>query len=153
MNEPAFDAAQAHRHFAAAFFNEAWDLIGKASRTTREDQLMVALVQASICHWMKRPDCTDQNLSIGFWQASRVYTLVGAPQEALRMGQACLACSDNLAPFYRGFAHESLARAAALAGDAAARDRHLAEAHRWAAQVTDADERAMLDADLATVPT
>lgn len=152
MNEPEFDTAPGHRHFAAAFFNEAWDLIGQASRTQRKDQLMVALVQASICHWMKRPDCTDQNLSVGFWQASRVYTLVGAPHEALRMGQACLDCSDSLAPFYKGFAHEALARAAALTGDAAAKDRHLAEARRWAAQVADAEERSMLESDLATVP-
>ena len=153
MTQPEFDAALAHRRLSAAFFNEAWDLISKESRTERENQLMVALTQASLCHWMKRPDCTDQNLSIGYWQAARVYTLAGVAAEAQRMAQICLGYSKDLSPFYRGFAYEALARAAALAGDADARDRHLADARRLAAEVADAEERSMLESDLATVGT
>lgn len=36
-NEASFDAAAAHRYFAAECFNQAWDLISKPDRTPDED--------------------------------------------------------------------------------------------------------------------
>jgi len=152
MTTPPFDLAQAHKYFAVSFFNETWSLIEKKERSLHDDQLMVALSQASLCHWMMRPDCSDQNLSIAFWQLSRVYALIGQAGEARRLGEICLGYSGKLEPFYRGFAHEALARATALQGNGAAREVHLAEARRLAAEVADAGERESLEADLATVP-
>ena len=72
---------------------------------------------------------------------------------ALSFGKACLetAIEAELAPFYVGFGHEVVARAAALAGDAEERDTHLAEARKQAAAVEDAEERRMLTDALGTI--
>jgi hypothetical protein len=53
---PDSDVAAAHRFFAAHCFNHAWELIEKPDGLPEEDRLMVALNQASIFHWLNRPD-------------------------------------------------------------------------------------------------
>ncbi|MFI4976500.1 MAG: hypothetical protein ACHP84_18345 [Caulobacterales bacterium] len=147
--EPDFDIAAAHRHFAAACFNQAWDLIDKRDRSPAEDRLMVALNQASIFHWMNRPDCADRNLSVGYWQASRIQALLGNAAEARRNADTCLGFSAELEPFLLAYAHEALARAALLAGDAAQARRSLGEAEALAARVAKQHDRDLIAADLA----
>lgn len=146
---PAFDVAAAHRHFAAHCYNAAWDLMEKSVRTQEEDRMMEALSLASIYHWRSRPDCTDRNLSIGYWQASRVQALLGNAAEATRHAQACLSYSRDLDPFYIGYAWEALARAARLAGDVQGMKRLVAEGEARAALVTDKEDRDKLLEDLA----
>jgi hypothetical protein len=148
---PAIDTAAAHKHFSSACFNQAWDYIDKKDRSTRDEQAMVALAHASIYHWMQRPDCTDQQLSVGYWQASRVHALLGHALEARRLAETCLSYSKSLPPFFLAYAHEAIARAEGLSGNAPDRDRHLAQARKLAEALADADERAMLIADLETV--
>ncbi|MCK6576305.1 hypothetical protein L6V77_35095, partial [Myxococcota bacterium] len=111
---PNFDLAAAHKYFAAHCFNAAWDLIEKPSRTAAEDRMMVALNQASLYHWQSRPDCTDEKLSVGYWQASRIQALLGDAPAATRHAEVCFSYSAGLEPFYVGYAYEALARAAAL---------------------------------------
>jgi tetratricopeptide (TPR) repeat protein len=149
---PNFDLAEAHKYFAAHCFNTAWDLIEKTDRTEADDRLMVALNQASIYHWLNRPDCTDRNLSIGYWQASRIQSLLGNHAEALRQAEACPQFSHDLAPFYLAYAHEALARAMAGLGRSEDAKRHLDIAAALAADVKDKHEREALLADLASVP-
>lgn len=107
---PTFDLAAAHEYFAADCFNKAWDLIEKSDRTLEEDLLMVALSQASLFHWLNRSDCTSKNLSVGFWQASRIEALLGRANEARRHADTSLRYSQSLEPFYIGYAYEALAR-------------------------------------------
>lgn len=149
--EPPFDLAAAHRYFSAECFNTAWDLMEKSDRTAEEDLLMVALSQASIYHWSQRPDCTQENLSIGFWQASRIQALLGNASEARRHAETCLRFSHQLAPFYVGYAYEALARAERLAGEQARYEDYLAVARDWAAKVTDEEDRSLLMQDLDSV--
>ncbi len=59
--DPSFDIQAAHKYFAAHCFNSAWDLIEKKDRTSEDDRLMVALNQASIFHWLQRPDCSTSD--------------------------------------------------------------------------------------------
>jgi hypothetical protein len=149
---PDFDRAVAHRYFAAHCFNAAWDLLDKSERTEEDNRQMVALNMASLYHWSQRPDCTDTNRSVGYWQASRIHAVLGFGDEARRYGETCLEFSKALPPFYRGYAHEALARAASVAGDGARVAEHAARARDYAAQVTDeADRRRLLD-DLAVFP-
>jgi hypothetical protein len=148
---PDFDLDAAHKYFAAQCFNQAWDLIDKVDRTPAEDRLMEALSQASIYHWLQRPDCNDQNLSIGYWQASRIQALLGHAPAALRHAQVCLAYSQELPPFYLGYAHEALARAQNLAGNTAAAAEHLQAAIQLAGQVVDKSEREAILADLKSL--
>src|SRR5262245_27775596 len=109
--DPGFDTAKAHRYFSANCFNKAWEFIEKPDRTPDEDEQMIRLSQASMWHWTQREDCKRQNLSIGYWQLSRVYAIAGRPDDARRYGQLCLEHSREEPPFYLGYAYEALARA------------------------------------------
>jgi hypothetical protein len=149
---PDFDEAAAHKYFSAHCFNQAWDLIDKVDRTPEEDRVMEALNQASIYHWLQRKDCSNQSLSIGYWQASRIQAILHNAPEALRHAQVCLAYSHGLAPFYLGYAHEALARAYALAGNPVAAAGHIRAAAEFAGLVLDESEAAALLADLKTIP-
>ena len=143
-----FDLAAAHKYFAASCFNNAWDLIEKKERTDKDNQMMVVLSYASIFHWSNRPDCDEQKLSIGYWQASRVQALIHNPHEAVRLGEICLSYSHGLPPFFRAYAHEALARAYELMGEQSQMERHLSAALRFLALVKDEPNRDQLEADL-----
>ncbi len=109
---------------------------------------MIALNQASVFHWLNRADCTSENLSVGFWQASRIQALLGRADEARRQAEICLSYSHSLDPFYVGYAYEALARAEFMDGNAAKGDEYLQSAQRHAANVKDKDHQTMLLKDL-----
>lgn len=148
---PPFDLAAAHRFFSAQCFNDAWDLIGKADRTPEEDEYLISVCHASLWHWRRRPDCASRHLSIGYWQLSRVYALVGEAANARKYGELCRDVSAAEGPLLRGYACEALARAAMVGGDRAAVVRLKREAHLLATQVEDADDRALLVNDLNAI--
>lgn len=150
-DSPPFDRAAAHRWFSADCFNRVWTLLEKPDRTPDDCERMISLAHASLAHWRERADCTKQNLSIGYWQLSRVYAVLRQAENARRYGQLCLDVSGAEPPFFPGYAHEALARAERLAGNLAVAQQHLAEARRLAAQVADAEERRALENDLATL--
>lgn len=148
---PEFDSQYAHKYFSADCFNRAWGFIDKEERKAEESQQMIELAMASIWHWTQREDCTDENMSIGYWQASRVYALAGYVEEARRYGQLCLDLSENEAPFFQGYAHEALARAESVAGNQEESKKHLEEAGRLAKLVEDAEDKKLLENDLKTI--
>jgi hypothetical protein len=152
-NKPDFDLGAAHKFFSASCFNRAWDLIDKSNRTAEEDEDMIRLSLSSTWHWTQREDCTQQNLSVGYWQTSRVYALVGQAENAKRYGQLCLNASQgkDIPPFYLGYAYEALARAEAVAGNKEKMDEYLGEARRVADRVPKADTKKMLLDDLETI--
>jgi hypothetical protein len=150
-NEPTFDVHAAHKYFSAHCFNSAWDLIDKENRTQAEDQQMITLNQASLWHWTQREDCTPKNMSIGYWQTSRIYALLGRDFPARKYGQLSLDKAKEAEPFFIAYAHEALARAAKLAGDTDTMYQHLASARKHAEDVTDADSKKMLEDDLDTI--
>lgn len=147
------DALQkAHRHFSAANFNAAWDLIDLPARDAAQADAMLLTTLASLWHWTQREDVTARNASIGWWQASRVAVLCKLPDLARLSGERALAAGRQAdSPFCAGYGHEALARAAAAAGETARRDEHLAAARQEAAKIEDAQERDPLLADLATI--
>ena len=146
-----FDLAEAHKYFAAQCFNAAWDLIDKPDRTAADDRLMEALNQASIYHWRSRPDFSDKNTSVGYWQASRIQSLIGNWPQALRHAQTSLEASQELPPFLLGYAHEGMARALFGLGRDAEAKTHLDTAADLARQVTDKRDRQLLVADLDSI--
>lgn len=145
---PSFDPLAAHRWFSAAFFNQTWDLIDQAERSASDNQRMVELCLASIAHWRLREDCKPVNLSIGFWLAARVHTLVGRADEALRYAWLSLEQGREQGAFFEGYAHEAIARAARLAGDDALKREHLERAQTFLASIDDEQSRDALVADL-----
>ncbi len=148
MNTPSFDASAAHRFFSAACFNGVWELLERPNRTPDDDVRLLAAAHASLWHWLQRPDCTPRNLSVGYWLLSRAYAVLGNAVEARRYGSLSLDAAAQEPPFYQGYAHEALARAARSAGDSQLAERHLAEARRFAEEVTESEERTMLESDL-----
>jgi hypothetical protein len=153
VKKPDFDLQAAHKYFSAEGFNRAWDYIDKPVRTTSEEDMMLQLSMASLWHWTQREDCTPTNLSIGYWQVSRVFALLNKADQARHYGELCLEVSQGEAvlPFYRGYAYESLARAELVAGNPDEMEKILTQAHQVAAGLSDAEEKTQLLNDLATI--
>jgi predicted Ser/Thr protein kinase len=142
---------QNHPELSADYFNRTWELLEKKDRTPEEDERMISMSHASLAHWRQREDCKPRNLSIGYWQISRVYAVLAQGDNAWRYGQLCLEHSGGEPAFYLAYAHEALARAAKVKGDAAAFEEHLKQARQLADKVTDAEEKGMLQADLVAL--
>jgi len=145
------EEGQDHKRLSADCFNRAWELLDKKTRTQEEDERMISLAHASLAHWRLRKDCKEQNLSISYWQLSRVYAVLKQGDNAATYGGLCLHVSGKVPPFYLAYAHEALARAAMLNKQREPFDQHLAEARLLATKVGDADERRMLENDLASL--
>jgi hypothetical protein len=143
-----FDPSRAHRHFSSACFNRAWELIEKPDRSSADDDAMVLCALASLWHWTQRPDCTNQNLSIAHWQVSRAYASIGQGENAQRHAKRSLELAKGLSPFYKGYAHEAVARAALVLRDHQAFTDHLTQARAFANGVTDIEEKEALEKDL-----
>jgi len=113
---------------------------------------MLHAAHASRYHWGRGG--TAVHRSIGEWQISRVYAVLGRSEPALFHGARSLdvARRARLGRFYVAYAYEALARAAALAGRRRQRDRWWTAARRLAPSIRDADDRRMLYEDLATIP-
>lgn len=151
--KPEFDIDAAHKYFSAACFNKAWDLIDKPNRTAEEDEEMIRLSLSSTWHWTQRDECTSQNLSIAYWQTSRIYAILGHASNAKRYAELCLGVSqgDEIPPFFLGYAFEALARAEMVAGNQEKVEKYLQEAHQIVAALTDDNEKKMLGDDLGTI--
>jgi len=148
-----FDHQAAHKYFSTHCFNSAWDLIDKSERTPEEDEQMIRLSLASQYHWSQREDSSSTSASIGFWQTSRIYALIGQVDNARRYGQLCLGASqeEGVEPFYLGFAYEALARAEAVAGKEQEMEAFLDKAKSAAEKIDKEDEKKMLLDDLKTI--
>lgn len=151
MAQPTFDILAAHKHFAASCFNEAWALIDKTDRTEADQQRVLAAAHASLYHWMHRPDATDRHRSIGCWQIARVHAILGEGAPALRWGRASLAYAADAPPFYAGYAHEAIARAAMCDNDARLAGEHLDLARGLLERIEDQADRDVLAKDLDTI--
>ncbi len=74
-------------------------------------------------------------------------------EPALHHARRCLelATAHDLGPFDVGAAHEALARGYQVTGDTAKTAEHVALARAQSASIADADDRAILDNDLASL--
>lgn len=98
------------RQIAVDYFNETWNLMDKKNRSIEEDFMMLHLAHSSCYHWSL---CgTSLEISRGEWQISRVNTVLGYGEAALRHAQRCLdLCIDNkIGDWDLAFAYEALAR-------------------------------------------
>jgi len=151
-DKPNFDIQQAHKYFSAHCFNEAWDHIDKdGNRSTEENMEMLHIAIASLWHWTQRKDVTPKNLSIGYWQVSRVYCLIEQPINARRYGLLSLQFARELSPLLKGYAYETLARAEMIANKRVIMKEYLEKAHEMLDQVEDEEDRQVLKKDLETI--
>lgn len=152
-DQPTFDIEAAHHYFSTECFNRAWDLIDQEERTPAEEDEMLNLSIASLWHWTQRPDCTNKQLSLGFWQVSRIYAITGRPENATWYAERCLEVTEDagLPPFYLGYAYEALARAAMAGRDKRQAMEYIAQARVLAQRETNEEDKQSLLDDLATI--
>ena len=141
------------RQLAVDLFNHAWTLVELDGRTAEQDDELIHAAHASRHHWAAVG--TPANLARGEWQLSRVYTMLGRAEPALHHARRCLvyceANPDALEDWDLPYAHEALARAHALAGEADEAGRHATQARELSARVAGVKDREHLEADLATL--
>jgi DNA-binding transcriptional MerR regulator len=144
-----------HRRLGIDLFNRTWTLMEHASRTPEEADELVHCAHASAYHWMHGGG-TTANRARSEWQCSRVYTVVRQADAALLHARRCLELCESapseMEEFDLPFAYEALARAYALAGNGAESTAWLARAKEEAEKIVDEDDRALLESDLATIP-
>jgi len=153
MSEPILEKVEpgTHRQLGVDLFNHVWTLLETAERTPAQDTEMVHAAHASCFHWSRAGEAFGaEQQAVGEWQCSRVYAVLGRPEPALDHARACLQIADtsDVPDWVRAAALEALARADHVAADAAAYQRHLAEARRATAAIEEEDDREVIAADL-----
>jgi len=146
---------EAHRRLGIDLFNKTWTLMEKESRTTEDDDEMLHCAHASAYHWIQIG--TAANRARGEWQCSRVHAILGQPEAAIHHATRCLAIveesPETMEEFDLPAAYEALARAYAVAGRSGEARRYLELGKAEAAKISDDDDRAIIETDLATIDT
>jgi hypothetical protein len=149
---PNLDIHEAHKYFSAECFNRTWDYIDKNGERSLEENLsMLHTAIASLWHWSQRADVQPEQLSIGYWQVSRVYNLIQQPHNAKMYGMLSLKYAQDLKPFYKGYAYETLARAEMILNNRFIMNVHLERAREMLAQIENAEEKHLLMQELGTI--
>jgi len=140
------------RQLAVDLFNGVWRLVETEDRSPAEDDRMLHMAHASRYHWEQAG--TAVHRARGEWQCSRVYAVLGRAEPARHHARRVLEiCREHgIGDWDLAFAHEALARAAAVAGDRDAAREHAADARAAGAAIADPEDRALLESDLATIP-
>jgi hypothetical protein len=146
-------ARELERGIAVDCFNGTWSLLDKSDRTADEDARMLHMAHTSVFHWGNVG--TPVNAVRGEWQCSRVYAVLGRAEPALYHAQRALdICTRNdIGGFDLAFCCEALARAHSVAGDLDQAADWVRKARALADDITDAEDRDLLLADLQTVHT
>lgn len=149
---PIEDAAgEWHRAQAIECNNSTWEMI-EAERTPANEEEMLRRAYASTYHWDRAVRRGPANDARGQWLLAKVQLLAGQPELSLRYADRCMAiCQEHdLADCDLAYAHEARARAQKALGDdvAAAQSWELAKG----VPIADAEDQAILDADLAVGP-
>jgi uncharacterized protein YndB with AHSA1/START domain len=149
---PVDDAAgEWHRAQAIECNNATWEMI-EAERTPENDEEMLRRAYASAHHWARAVRRVPANEARGAWLLSKVQLLVGQPHLSLRYADRCMTiCEEHsLADFDLAYAYEARARALKSLGD------DVAAGQAWemakSVPIADAEDQAILDADLAVAP-
>lgn len=142
------------RLLAAQLFNQTWRLLEQQGRASADDDRMIHTAHASRYHWGQVPAATPAHLARGEWLISRVYAVLGRAEPAqYHAGRVLDLCQGNdIGDFDLAFAYEALARAHAVAGHARQARDYTDQALAAAQDITDGEDRALVLADLETIP-
>lgn len=139
-----------HRRNGVECNNAVYGLLDRDDRTADDDARMIHTAHASAYHWGVAGG--PEHVARAEYLLGRVYAFLGRAEPARYHAQRCLDGCDaaGLQDFDRAFAHESMARALACAGDLEGAARHVAAAR--ATPVADPEDKAICDADLVAGP-
>jgi hypothetical protein len=140
------------RALAKTLFNGVWTLMERDDRTQDDDDRMLHMAHASRYHWGQVGE--PVNLARGEWLCSRVYAVLQRAEPCHAHAQRVLdICErDGIRDFDLAFAYEALARASAVAGDAAAARAYTEQALAAAEDIAEDDDRELLLSDLESIP-
>jgi hypothetical protein len=143
----------AHRRLGVNLFNHVWTFLDAPQRSDDDTFEMIHAAHASLWHWSRPGAGAPVNVARGEWQVSRVYAMAGRAEPAMIHGRRCLSLCEahGIGDFDRAFAHEAIARAAAVAHDPAVRDEHLKRARACADEIADDEDRDHLLTQLETI--
>lgn len=144
-------AAEWHRTQGIECNNATWEMI-EAERTPANDEELLRRAYAAAYHWQRAARRRPENEVRALYMLSKAHLLVGLSERAMQYADECLAMCERagLVDFDLAYAHEVRARAlqalgrsdeAAIAWDAAK-----------AVPVADAEDLAIVEADLAVRP-
>ena len=146
------DRGDWHRQFARELFNVTWDLIEKVDRSSEDEVNMLLAAAASRWHWGEVGGAEER--ATGDWQVAHAASLLNESGLALRFARRHLLAAERA--HWDGWrlasAHEGMARAWATAGNALEREHHLAAAREALAREPSAEDRQVVEEQLATVP-
>ena len=135
------------RRLGAELYNRTWKLFGG------DPDALIHTAHASAYHWMQVG--TAANRARSEWLCARVYSELGRPEPALHHARRCLELveqnPDAMEEWDLSAAYEALARAHAVAGDAAASARYRDLGLEAVGKVEDAEDRAHIEGDLAGI--
>jgi hypothetical protein len=148
----SFDINEGHVYFSARAFNRAWEYIEQGDhRSPEEDLMMLNTAIASLWHWSQREDVKAENLSVGYWQVSRVFNLLKQPDNARTYGLQALKYAEELEPFFKAYAYETLARSEMLANNRIVMMFYLEKAREMTSLVAEEEDRQLLLKDLESI--
>lgn len=152
--QPPDLAPETHRSLAVGLYNRAWELLAIENRTAEQDDELVAAAHASAWHWSRAGAAV--NAARAHWLCSRVYATLGrgepAVHHARRANEIVAAGGDGFEAWDAAAAAEAMARALDVTGDAAGAAAWKARAVLAVGAITDPEDRAVIEADLATLP-
>lgn len=148
--EQRYTLEEAHTEFAKQSNGQVWKLLEKTDRSHEEDEVMERAAFASLYHWTYAG--TEIHHQRGEWMIAHVYTVLGEAGPALKHAQRCLelteAHKDHMGDFDIAYAHEAMARANALAGEADSAKKHLELAKAAGEAIADEEDKAWFMGDL-----
>jgi len=153
MADEALDAQVGwHRQVAVDAFNQAWELIDLTSRTPAQDRELLTLTFTSRHHWGTVGG--DEERMVGDWLIAHAASHLGLGELAQRFAFTALdtARANGYTDWRLASMLEGMARASAVLGDAAARERYAAEARVVLATITDVEDRDLIYSQLASIP-
>jgi hypothetical protein len=152
-SQPELDDVTQKR-LAINLFNFTWTLMKKKDRSVEETDTMIHAAHSSRYHWAKVPAHGPKEMSIGEWQISRVYALLGRSESSLWHAKRCLEiCEAHVVEVWlEAFAHEAMARAYASGGDKSHFEVQYQRALELADGITDKEDRDLLLSDLIMGP-
>lgn len=145
---------ETHRALGAGLYNRTWDLLAIEGRSPARDDELVDTAHASAWHW--RQVGNPANTARAHWLLARVYAVLGrgepAVHHARRADAVVSAGGEGFEEWDAAAAAEAMARALWVAGDETGASEWKASATRLAAAIEDAEDRRVIEADLAAIP-
>jgi hypothetical protein len=145
---------ETHRALGAGLYNRTWELLAVEGRTPAQDDEVVDTAHASAWHWRRVGNAANE--ARGHWLCARVYALLGRGEPAVHHAERAVAIvqagGDGFEDWDAAAAAEAMARALAVAGDTAGAALWKQRAREALAAVAEDGDRAVIEADLASIP-